>query len=53
MCQGVDVAKLIAQAEAALACIQQLGPDCTAGFDAQLIPTIDLAPSSTGREKEA
>jgi len=41
-CHGVDVGRLIADAETALHRVVELGPARIADFDNELIPTIDL-----------
>ena len=46
ICQGVDVAGLIAQARRAQATLLELGPGRCAEFDATLIPAIQLSESS-------
>lgn len=44
-CQGVDVERLVAQAAAALAEVERLGPDRLADFDWRLAPTVHLRSS--------
>lgn len=41
-CQGIDVVRLVDQAERALAALQALGPDRIDEFDWSLVPTIPL-----------
>ena len=41
-CQGVDVERLLADAAAALAEVERLGPDRLGDFDWQLAPTVQL-----------
>jgi hypothetical protein len=41
-CQGVDVARLMRDAEAALAEVERLGPDRLGAFDWRFAPTVHL-----------
>jgi predicted metal-dependent hydrolase len=42
-CQGVDVQRLLSDAAAALAAVEQLGPDRLGDFDWQLAPTVHMS----------
>lgn len=44
VCQGVDVAALLAAAERALHEVERLGPDRLQEFDWRLAPRVELAP---------
>ncbi|HEX4348428.1 MAG TPA: DUF309 domain-containing protein [Vicinamibacterales bacterium] len=43
VCQTVDVARLIADAQAALADVERLGKDGLAGFDWTLVPSVHFS----------
>jgi hypothetical protein len=42
-CQGVDVAQLMSDAEAALSEVERLGPDRLADFDWRLAPRVHVS----------
>jgi uncharacterized protein len=42
-CQGVDVRRLLTDAAAALAAVEQLGPERLGDFDWRLAPTVHLS----------